>query len=216
MEKHLDIMENSNVNSKTAKNFFVPTPFAPQMYDPYNTGPVTQIQVSPAGGVIYPRRNPYFVKPMNRMTNPYSQNRRFCPYKMSRRPFVPRMSSPILSPAGGIIAPRSNTYYTKPIFNPYHQCGPGCYGPSNNPFSPTPVNTLLNPYMTQYRDSMGSLAPYVMRNEFGDLRPKSMGDSAVMPMGPPPMGPPPMGPPPMGPPPMGPPPMGPMMGPRPF
>lgn len=96
--KHLDIKEGEyNQTSKTAKNYFWPVPFSFQMYDPFFTGPMSQPVLSPAGGIIAPRRNPYMVRPTNPFINPYVTQMR-----QSMGPMY--MSLPPAS--GGLPAPR--------------------------------------------------------------------------------------------------------------
>ena len=70
--EHLDIKEGQiNSSNKTAKNYFWPFPFSFPMNDPFNTGPISEPILSPAGGIVAPRRNPYVTRPMNPMLSPY-------------------------------------------------------------------------------------------------------------------------------------------------
>lgn len=159
MEKHLDIMENSNVNSKTAKGYFWPLPFGFPMYDPYNTGPMSQAVLSPAGGIVAPRRNPYYPKPISPMTNPYMQPRMGCPRRST------------------------NPYYTKPInpmLNPYmtqYRMSMGPMAPYVMPRGP------MGGLRTMSMSPVGTM-PMAPKGPMGG--PPPMGPP---PMGPPPMGP---------------------------
>ena len=101
MEKHLDIKEGQISNSKTAKNYFWPFPFSFPMYDPYNTGPMSSPILSPAGGWVMPRRNPYYPKPTNPMLNPYNAQ-----YRQNTWPVVqPLMMSPYGVPGRSPMGP---------------------------------------------------------------------------------------------------------------
>lgn len=172
MEKHLDIKEGQSSQSKTAKNYFWPFPFSFPMRDPYYTGPMSEPMLSPAGGMVMPRRNPYYPRPTNPFLNPYSAQYRHTIWPMSQA-----------LPSGP--CPHHGTFCPNPIS-----------GGIGRPMGPRPMGPMGRPP----RGPMGPLGPIgpmgrPPRGPMGPLGP-------IGPMGPPPMGPmggPPMGPPPMGP-----------------
>ena len=172
MEKHLlDIKEGSNMQSKTSKGYFWPYPFSFPVYDPYNTGPMSEPILSPAGGIIAPRRNPYYPKPINPFLNPYTHQ--------FRRTMGPYMM-PLRGPMGGLRPYGPNRAFFPPsrfkpgwpgLNSPPPYMGPGTYG---RPPGPPPMGT----------PPMG-MPPMGM---------PPMGTPPMSPMGMPPMGMPPMGP----------------------
>ena len=64
------------------------------MYDPYNTGPISQPILSPAGGIVMPRRNPYWPRRTNPMLNPYNAQYRINSWPVTQ----PMMRSPFGMP----------------------------------------------------------------------------------------------------------------------
>ena len=76
--ENLNINKNSEISllSKNGKNYFLPIPFGFPMYDPYNTGPMSEPILSPVGQPIMARRNPYYPRPVNQFLNPYSTQMR--------------------------------------------------------------------------------------------------------------------------------------------
>ena len=140
--KHLDIKEGE-YRSKTAKSYYWPMPFGFQMYDPYNTGPISEPMLSPVGPPVAPRRNPYIPKPTNPMTNPY--------ISQMRHNMWPMMPPPRSS--GGMPPPRRGSMGIPPLgapprrgpmnpYSPYRPSGPpmppgGYMGPP--PMNPAPL-----------------------------------------------------------------------------
>lgn len=100
--------------SKNLKFYYMPVPFGLPMYDPYNTGPMSEPILSPVGPPIAPRRNPYYPKPTNPFINPYSTQMRTAmhsPYMPSYgmcgmgcpppRGGMPPIGPPPMGPMGG-------------------------------------------------------------------------------------------------------------------
>ena len=130
MEKHLDIKENANVVSKTGKPYFWPYPFSFPMYDPYNTGPMSEPILSPAGGIIAPRRNPYYPKPTNPFLNPYTTQ-----FRRAMGPYMyPIMRGPMGPPPMGRPRPMGMPMGPRPMGPP--PMGPP---PMGMPMGPPPM-----------------------------------------------------------------------------
>ena len=180
--KHLDIKEDQYYQQKSAKNYFWPVAFGFPMTDPFFTGPISQPVLSPAGGIVAPRRNPYVIRPTNPITSPYaSQMRPRCYHQ--NNPYRVRPSNPFTNPY--------ITQMRQTMGPMYMTLPPASGGFPRPPRRPRPMNPYgpraTNPYAPIYRGPM--------------MMPPA--PSGVPPMGVPPMGPP-MGPGSMGPPTMGP------------
>lgn len=115
MENSTDIKKEQI--SKNIKFYYMPVPFGFPMYDPYNTGPMSEPILSPVGPPIAPRRNPYYPKPTNPFLNPYSTQMRtamrsaYLPpapsYGMGSMSGCPHPGgmSPMGPPPGGMMGP---------------------------------------------------------------------------------------------------------------
>jgi hypothetical protein len=91
-------MEN-NIKQNIQKNirfYYMPIPFGFPMYDPYNTGPMSEPILSSVGPPIAPRRNPYYPKPTNPFLNPYTNQMRMA----MRTPYMPMGAPPMGAPMG--------------------------------------------------------------------------------------------------------------------
>ena len=72
-----NLKQNNNpIVQRNGKNYFWPIGFGFPMYDPYNTGPMSEPVLSPVGPPVMPRRNPYYPKPTNPFLNPYTTQMR--------------------------------------------------------------------------------------------------------------------------------------------
>ena len=80
LEKYVIILHTRAINNpivqRNGKNYFWPIGFGFPMYDPYNTGPMSEPVLSPVGPPVMPRRNPYYPKPTNPFLNPYTTQMR--------------------------------------------------------------------------------------------------------------------------------------------
>ena len=150
------------------------------MTDPFNTGPISEPILSPAGGIVAPRRNPYVARPMNPMLSPYQTQ-----FRQATGPMVyPQIGNLYMNQVG-----RANMSSSPWSTGPRHRRCPVC---ANSPYYPMrPIGGgMMNPYGPP-RPPMG---PYG-RPPMGPYGGPPMGPPPMAPMGPPPMNP--MGPPPL-------------------
>lgn len=125
-----DIKNNNPIIQRNGKNYFWPIPFGFPMYDPYNTGPMSEPVLAPVGPPVMPRRNPYYPKPTNPFLNPYTTQIRSamaqsCPYHRG--------------PMGGLRGPLG------PMNPPPH--GPMGGPPPRGPMGPPPMGPMGPPPM---------------------------------------------------------------------
>lgn len=149
--EHLDIKEGQIEQKPLQKGYFMPFPMSGPIRDPYYTGPMSEPVISPAGGIIMPRRNPYYVKPMNPMLNPYNAQ-----YKSAMWPTVQRIPrTGGTCPHHGIFCPTPTSMNRPPMGPmgtppmgppPMGPMGPPPMGPMGPPsVITTPISTMLPP-----------------------------------------------------------------------
>ena len=87
MDKYSSYKQNeSGLISKSGRNYFWSIPFGFPMSDPYNTGPMSEPVLSPAGQIIMPRRNPYYTRPTDQFLNPYTNQMRKAMFPIPMKP----------------------------------------------------------------------------------------------------------------------------------